>query len=277
MTEETKTEDASARVTPEVLTDQLNTKPVEEPVKEVEEPDELAESWQEVAPELADHIDKLSPEEREGILLKRLQAAQSAGEAANTETSAKSADSTSQPKPKTPPVEEIPAIDFSKMQTALADALADDSAAKVVVDTLKPLMQSIGGLASLVTNTLDEQDQRISSFVLPAQFKDAVAEVDGATAADIPAARKIMDEKRIDDPQVAITVAVFRREKELSKAAPKRVASKEAKRKAEALRAAQQGGQGQESGAPVTRMPRTEEEWKELLQHEQQQKEASKQ
>ena len=106
----------------------------------------------------------------------------------------------------------------------------------------------------------------IGSVCLSRQFRNAVANINGASEVDIPAAQKILDSGEAGTPEAAVSLAVFRRQTELAKR-PKPTPSETAKRKAGAVAASRQAGSSYRGGHPKQRIPQGEHDYAEMLKN----------
>ena len=138
-----------------------------ETTEETVEPDPLAEKWQKVAPDIADAVGNLTPEERVGILLNRL-AAQPAG--APPEGSDATAATPDGQKPQTPLAAEIPNLDPDALVAGFQEAVETNNgeqAGKLMGQALE-WMRALGGVMSgAINENQDEMGKMRGLLMLP--------------------------------------------------------------------------------------------------------------
>lgn len=221
----------------------------------------LQEAWEQVAPDLAEHIGDLSPEAREGILLKRL-AAQAAGAHPNGDKSQGDvADRDAQPQ--SPPAVDIPTYDPERLAAAAVQAL-DDGDSEAFGKVMRETFDTLNGVIRMVGNAQDEMgvkmDKMGGSFtkaMRPAQFRKVMSDVQGAAESDFAVAESILDSGDATTAISALKLAVFNRQQDIS--VPQGRASDTARRKAAGVAADRLSGGPRTTGQAVTRIASTDD------------------
>ncbi len=240
-----------------------------ETTEETVEPDPLAEKWQKVAPDIADAVGNLTPEERVGILLNRL-AAQPAG--APPEGSDATAATPDGQKPQTPLAAEIPNLDPDALVAGFQEAVETNNgeqAGKLMGQALE-WMRALGGVMSGAIN--ENQDEMgkmrglLTDATQPAEFRNAVPDVRSATEADIPAARTKLASGEAGTIEAALKLAVSDRDSELARAT--RTPGDDATRRAKGIGASRQAGPSRRAGEVKERIPVNSNEMAALMRKE---------
>ncbi len=231
--------------------------------------DDLQEQWNEVAPDLAEHIKDLSPEAREGILLKRL-AAQSGGAPPDGDDP-KVGVATEGQETRTPPVPDIPQIDSERFVSDVKQAF-DDGDSKALGNSIAEVLRYVDGWTRLVGGAWKEAENKMAGLetkftkaTRPAIFRQALAGVRGAAEGDIAAAEAIMESGEATTPQAALSLAVFKRQNELA-GTNKRKPGDDAKRRAQGVAASRSSGGSRQKGHPVQKIPQGEKGYAKLLE-----------
>lgn len=231
----------------------------------------LQEAWEQVAPDLAEHISDLSPEAREGILLKRL-AAQTAGAHPNGDQSQGDvADRDAQPQ--SPPAVDIPSYDPERLVAAAVQAL-DDGDSEAFGKVMREQFESVNAVIRMVGNAqsemgvkMDEMGGTFTKAMRPAQFRKVLSDVQGAAESDFAAAESILDSGEAASATSALKLAVFNRQQDIS--VPQGRASDTARRKAAGVAADRLSGGPRTTGQAVTRIASTDDgSMRELLAKE---------
>lgn len=229
--------------------------------------------WAEVVPELAEAYQELSPEAREQVLLRRLAAKPAA--ALPTEDAPARESSNGEPKPQEPSTYTVPEPwNVDEALSQIAYSLENDppeKQAQVIVNVMKKNIDYVHGYGRLLLGVREESDRKLTGFekqllgvTRPGQLGALVAKVRGATAADVTAATALLESGVTSDMTVAMKLAVYNRESEMTTA--KTEPSAAAQRKAAALRAARASGANRAAGGRQFKPPVSEADYKELLE-----------
>ena len=244
----------------------VETEETEEVQEEITEEnvvdEELLARWKQVAPELVDGLDELAPETQVKFLLNRLAASQQE-KSATGDTSKDTPTNTQAPgQPSTAGNNFDRDENLQKMGTAFAEGDG--------TEFVRLLDEHDKQLARTMMDALNAQDVNITALRLPSQLRQAMADVPGAQESDIGHAARLIDNGDVANHKMALMLAVADRQAELAVAGgkPKKTASEEAKRKANALAADKAGRSATPSGTLPDKFPSTPGEMQELMERE---------
>lgn len=216
---------------------------------EAEEADESQELWEKVAPDLAEHIKDLTPEAREGILLKRLAASSEGKPSSGEEQPSEKAQS------RKPSAAEVPIFDVDKLVAAATKAL-EEGDVKGWGDSVRETFSSITKLAVLVHDAQEElqekMDEMYNETIRPSRIRKEIPNVPGATDADIAEAESIYDSGDATTPIAALSLAVFKRQQETG--ASRKV---DTGRRTAGVTAGRTSGASRVIGQPTGKLPRS--------------------
>ncbi len=242
-----------------------------EPELEPEGPSELEQAWDEVMPELAGEYNKLDPEQRERILIKR-RAEQTSGKPPTEDAAAEPVPTGTEQQPEAPPVIDVPDFNVDRIKSGLAESLGETEAA-LVADTFAQMRDYFKSMGQLVVTTVDQAKKDIGQFgteltqyARPQKLRALVPAISGAIEADVKSAEKILEAKEVLTEQAALELAVYRRGIVVKDASPK------AKQKAAALEAAQLAGAGRRGSPAATHVPTTEKDIADIYRRDAQRK-----
>ncbi len=235
--------------------------------------DSSSDLWRQVAPELADHVNDLAPEAREGILLRKL-AAQAAERTRDPDSPQggppnaihRVGDPGAGPKDKSaggrPPVLEIPELNVDRMKVQLTEAFGAD-AAEAVAKSLAPTLDYVQKLAQAAHAAIQENTGQLRELTVPQELERALPKVPGATRGDIAAARAILDEGTATTYEAALSLAAFNRQAQM-----RRPISDDARRRAASIAASSHASpQHRVSEAPIA-IPMGVEGYRELYRRQ---------
>jgi hypothetical protein len=232
--------------------------------------DDSAALWHQVAPELADHVNDLAPEAREGILLRKLaaQAAERTRDPDNPQGTG--------PKDKSagdrPSVLEIPELSVDRMKAQLTDAFGAD-AAEVVAKSLAPTLDYVQKLAQASHAAIQENTGQLRELTVPQELKRALPKVSLATEGDIPAAAAVLKDGLATTYESALSLAAYRRMEATQRT--QRPISDDARRKAAGIAASSHASPQHRASEPRIPIPQGLEGYREVYRLQARQQRAS--
>ena len=246
---------------------------VAEPGEAVPAPKEdeaLRAGWSEVMPELAEEYEKLSPDARVRILLKRAQrlSAQRPTDAPNGASPDGQAPNVGreQAQPTVPPVEPL---DVEGLAASIKQAV-DDADGEALAAAFAKGFKYIQGVGNLMLASNREQGQVIreidEEIRVPGKFRRAMANVRGAKETDLETAQQYYKRGEAKTPEAALKMAVFDRFEIGDEDQPSRPGTPENTRRARAI--GQLTGAPRSGGRPVQDVPIGESGYRELLEAE---------
>jgi len=221
------------------------------------QPTEAQSLWRQVAPDLAEHIQDLTPEAREEILLKRLAAKDEGKPAKGDEAKGDVADGRVQSR--RPSAVEVPQFNVDELVDSAKNAI-DTGDSEAWGRNVRKTFDSLTKLAILVHEANSELQAKMNEMydeaIRPSRIRKVLPDVKGATDGDIASAERIYDSGEATTPKAALSLAVFRRQQDIS-------ASRKAgaERRSAGIAAGKTSAGPRVAGQPMGRIPRTPEEW----------------
>lgn len=224
--------------------------------------DGLAELRKSAAPDMADVLGDMTPEQRERILLTRL--AERRATDASKETGGAAAASTDGSASRVPQPLQVSQAALDRLKAPLKEMLGEEGATAIA--------QYLGENMQLMVSALTAQDRVLREVAVPNEFRVLLEDgaVPEATRADVTKAREYLDRGDARTAVAALKLAVFDRKDAVARA-KKNPAQTEAdlRRRRESRQASDLSLSGQEPAETVLEMPATGDlssgPWKKIM------------